>query len=416
MQCHHFDAGRCRSCTLIRVPHERQISDAEARYRELLAPFAAAGADVWGAPVTSADSRFRATAKMVVTGTAAEPVLGILPEPGTGPGGSGEGPGSDLVDCPLYLPGVEELLEGVRALIRRAQVPPYSVARRRGELKNVLVTTSPAGEHMLRLVLRTGAPLPRIREHLPALLAAQPSLRVVTANLHPEHKAVLTGPEEIHLAGEHALLMRMDGLGPGAEVDLRVRPGSFVQTNTAVAAALYAQVGRWIAQLRPARVWDLYCGVGGFALHCARALEGAAADGRVEIAGVKIPDVEITGVEISREAIASAQETAADSPLTGSRLAFHAADATAWAIEQAERTGPPEAIIVNPPRRGIGERLAAFLEGSGVPHLIYSSCNPATLAADLAAMPSYRITAARLVDMFPHTGHDEMLVRLERAL
>ncbi|WP_316249118.1 hypothetical protein [Brachybacterium sp. Z12] len=72
-------------------------------------------------------------------------------------------------------------------------------------------------------------------------------------------------------------------------------------------------------------------------------------------------------------------------------------------------------MIVNPPRRGLGPRLAAWLEGSGVRDVLYSSCNPTTLAADLEAMPSLRITAGRFVDMFPHTEHAEVIVRLRRT-
>jgi 23S rRNA (uracil747-C5)-methyltransferase len=394
VQCHHFDAGTCRSCTLIPVPHDEQIARAQARYQELLGPFAVDPADpaaIWLPPVRSADSGFRATAKMVATGTAAAPVLGLLAAPGASPGG----PGVDLVDCPLYPEGVEQLLEDVRALVRRAQVPPYDVARRRGELKNVLVTVSPDGEFMLRLVLRSERALPRIREHLPRLREAQPLLRVVSANIHPEHKAVLDGPTEIHLAGDPALRMRM----AGREITLQVRPRSFVQTNSSVAAQLYAQVGDWIDAIAPESVWDLYCGVGGFALHCAQDAADPAAR-------------EVTGVEISSEAIESARAAAAEAQLAAT---FHADDATAWAIREAEAVGPPQAVIVNPPRRGIGERLAGFLERSGVRDVVYSSCNPRTLAEDLAAMPSYRIADARLVDMFPHTAHDEVLVRLRRA-
>ena len=66
------------------------------------------------------------------------------------------------------------------------------------------------------------------------------------------------------------------------------------------------------------------------------------------------------------------------------------------------------------PRRGIGA-LAAWLEDSGVADVIYSSCNPVTLARDLKQMPSYRVEAARMLDMFPHTAHAEVVVRLRRV-
>ncbi|HNO39267.1 MAG TPA: 23S rRNA (uracil(747)-C(5))-methyltransferase, partial [Marmoricola sp.] len=65
----------------------------------------------------------------------------------------------------------------------------------------------------------------------------------------------------------------------------------------------------------------------------------------------------------------------------------------------------------NPPRRGIGE-LAQTLEGSGVERILYSSCNPRSLAADLARLASYEVERARLFDMFPQTEHAEVLVSL----
>ncbi|MGP9694250.1 methyltransferase domain-containing protein [Brachybacterium sp. AOP25-B2-12] len=388
------------------MPHAQQIAGAQAELDRLLSPFVApdpADRTVWDAPVRSTDAAFRNKAKMVVTGTANAPILGIQ---GQGGGDHRSGPDpllgtADLSDCPLYPPGVEAILTQVRALIRRAQVPPYDVARRRGEIKNVLVTVAPDGTAMLRLVLRGDRALERIREHLPTLLAACPEVRVVTANLHPDHAATLEGDTEIHLAGAEAIDLPM---GP---VTLRARPRSFLQTNTEVAGHLYAQVGAWIdaietergARDTPLRVWDLYCGVGGFALTAARPV--GAADPR-----------EVTGVEISEQAIVSARESAGRADLDAR---FHAADATAWAIEQARRTGPPDVVVVNPPRRGIGPELAAWIEASGVLDVVYSSCNPRTLATDLAAMPSLRIVRGRLVDMFPHTRHDEVVVRLRRT-
>ncbi|MGO1612416.1 MAG: 23S rRNA (uracil(747)-C(5))-methyltransferase, partial [Brevibacterium aurantiacum] len=74
----------------------------------------------------------------------------------------------------------------------------------------------------------------------------------------------------------------------------------------------------------------------------------------------------------------------------------------------------PECVIVNPPRRGIGARLSAALEESGIDHIVYSSCNPLTLAKDLDRMPSYTVERARVFDMFPHTKHLEVAVVLQR--
>ncbi|MDO5661727.1 MAG: methyltransferase domain-containing protein [Brachybacterium sp.] len=426
MRCHHFDAGTCRSCTLLDVPRHQQIEDAGRAVETLLHPFLRPGVDpdaVWGAPIISREAGFRTRAKMVVSGTAAAPVLGLAP----GAGGPAADPhaGVDLTDCPLHQDGIQGVLEGVRALIRRAQVPPYDVARRRGELKNVLVTASPDGEHLVRLVLRSDRALDRIREHLPALLEDLPSIRIVSANLHPEHKAVLEGEVEIPLVGPEALPIRLQDL------TLFARPQSFTQTNTEVAAALYQQVGAWVSELATARgtadplvIWDLYCGIGGFALHCVG------------------PGRRVVGVEISAPAIASACASRDLLRVQHPDLAaeFHVADATDWATTRLTEPRHPEAgpsdaahphaehpdagpapadnpdvVIVNPPRRGIGQRLAGLLEEHGPHDVLYSSCNPATLGADLGAMPAYRIIRAHLVDMFPHTRHDEVLVHLRRT-
>src|SRR5699024_8582949 len=343
----HFDSGACRSCTLLDLPRPRQLAEGRERVEHLVAPFLALGTQ-WGPPIVGPEAGFRARGKMAVGGTAQEPVL-TLP---------GQSAGTDLCDCPLYPPGVEAVLDGAKALIRRAQVPPYDVARRRGEIKNVLVTASPDGQHLLRLVLRSEKALGRIREHLPALLEAHPSVVAVTANLHPDHTTAVEGAQEIHLAGSSSIAIRT------GDVTLFSRPQSFLQTTTEVAGA--------------------------------------------------VPHARLTGVEVSAQAIEGAREAATAAGIDNAD--FLTGDATAWAAAEADGPeGPPDAVVVNPPRRGLGGELAGWLERCGVRDVIYSSCNPTTLAADLAAMPSLRVVAGRYVDMFPHTAHAEVIVRLRRG-
>ncbi|MFH5821197.1 23S rRNA (uracil(747)-C(5))-methyltransferase RlmC [Georgenia sp. AZ-5] len=374
MQCSYFDADRCRSCTLLGRSYADQLAGKEEHCRTLLADFPALE---WLPPVASRESGFRNKAKMAVAGTAEDPQLGIL---------DGGGRGVDLRECGLYPASLHATFPVLAEFVGRARLTPYDVPRRRGQLKNLLVTESPDGELMVRFVLRTDESVVRIRKHLPWLRQALPKLAVASANILPEHKAVLEGEREIVLTDQQTLRMGVDG------VDLHLRPQSFFQTNTDVAAALYRQARAWVDELAPASLWDLYCGVGGFALHCA--------DG----------DRNVTGIEVSREAIASAELTRAQAGL--GRVRFEAGDATAFALaaEQA-----PELVIVNPPRRGIGPDLAGWLESSSVRSVIYSSCNAVSLARDLAAMPSLRPRRARVLDMFPQTAHYEALVLLERA-
>ncbi|MEF3120642.1 23S rRNA (uracil(747)-C(5))-methyltransferase RlmC [Kocuria flava] len=374
MQCDYHDAGACRSCTLMGRPHDEQLAGKQEHCRGLLGE--RPGLE-WLPPVAGPESGFRNKAKMVVGGTADGPTLGILDE---------QGRGVDLRRCGIAAPGLTAALPALAAFVTRASLVPYEVPARRGELKHLILTESPAGELMLRFVLRSTESVVRIRKHLPALREQLPRLAVVSVNLQPEHKAVLEGPEEIVLTERQTLPMAL------GDVVLHLRPRSFFQTNTAVAAALYRQAREWVDELDPATVWDLYCGVGGFALH-------VAAPGRT-----------VTGIETSAEAVASARLSAREAGLTG--VDFAAGDATAFALAAREAPG---LVVVNPPRRGIGPRLAGWLESSGAAHVVYSSCNAVTLARDLAAMPSLVPRRARVLDMFPQTRHYEVMVLLERA-
>ncbi|WP_372595096.1 23S rRNA (uracil(747)-C(5))-methyltransferase RlmC [Actinotalea sp.] len=373
MQCDHYDANRCRSCTLLDRPYSVQVAEKQRRAQDLLG---GPDAIAWLPPLLGPEQGFRNKAKMVVTGTVERPVLGIL-----GPHGAGV----DLRDCGLHTAGLRAALPTLAEFVTRAGLVPYDVARRAGELKYLLATESPDGELMVRLVLRSTEALARIRKHLPWLLAALPAARVVSLNLQPEHKAVLEGEQEIVLTEAEVLPMRLNDLV------LHLRPQGFFQTNTVVASALYRQVRDWVDELAPASVWDLYCGVGGFALHC-------AAPGRA-----------VLGIETSAQAVAGARLSASGAGLE--EVEFAVGDAESFALAAAHG---PDVVIVNPPRRGIGAGLAGWLEASTTRAVVYSSCNVTSLSADLAAMPSWRVRRAQVLDMFPQTTHDEVLTLLTR--
>ena len=171
MDCHHYDAGRCRSCTWLEVPYADQLARSDRDVRALL------GEDLdWRPPYAGPEQAFRNKAKMVVTGTAADPRLGILGQGTTG---------VDLRDCGLHEPAIQEALPVLAEFVGRAALVPYDLATRRGELKHLLVTTSPSAELMVRFVSRSQEPVTRIRKHLPWLLAELPGVTVVTVTCSP---------------------------------------------------------------------------------------------------------------------------------------------------------------------------------------------------------------------------------------
>ncbi|EPN9363213.1 23S rRNA (uracil(747)-C(5))-methyltransferase RlmC [Cronobacter muytjensii] len=374
MHCALYDAGRCRSCQWIEQPLDTQLA---AKMSDLRALLAELPVGEWCAPVSGPEQAFRNKAKMVVSGSVEKPLLGMLHRDGTP---------VDLTECPLYPASFYAVFAALKPFIARAGLTPYNVARKRGELKYLLLTESTlAGGLMLRFVLRSTTKLAQLRAALPALLAQLPQLKVVTANIQPVHMAIMEGEEEIWLTEQQALAENFNG------VPLWIRPQSFFQTNPTVASALYAAARDWVRALPVNHMWDLFCGVGGFGLHCAT------------------PAMTLTGIEIAPEAIASASASAQQLGLR--HVHFQALDSTDFATGQQ---AVPDLVLVNPPRRGIGEALCDYLSRMSPKYLIYSSCNAQTMAKDIKQLPGYRIARVQLFDMFPHTAHYEVLTLLVR--
>lgn len=374
MQCALYDAGRCRSCQWITQPVGDQLSTKTADLQNLLVDFSVGE---WCAPVSGAESAFRNKAKMVVSGSVEKPLLGMLHRDGTP---------EDLCDCPLYPTSFSPVFAVLKPFIARAGLTPYNVARKRGELKYILLTESQFdGGMMLRFVLRSDAKLAQLRTALPWLQEQLPQLKVITANIQPVHMAIMEGEMEIFLTEQQALAERFN------DVPLWIRPQSFFQTNPEVASRLYATARNWVRQLPVNHMWDLFCGVGGFGLHCAT------------------PQMKLTGIEIAPEAITCAKQSAQELGLQN--LHFQALDSTQFATAQEE---VPDLVLVNPPRRGIGKPLCDFLSRMAPRFIVYSSCNPQTMAKDIRELSEYHIERVQIFDMFPHTAHYEVLTLLSR--
>ncbi len=374
MHCALYQVGTCRSCQWLEKPYPQQLAEKQHHLQSLLAEHKVSQ---WLAPTTGEQSAFRNKAKMVVSGSVERPLLGMLHRDGTA---------VDLCACPLYPASFAAVFDVLKSFIPRAGLTPYNVARKRGELKYLLLTESThGGGLMLRFVLRSESKLAQLRAALPWLRQQLPLLKVISANIQPVHMAILEGEHEIPLTEQQALEERFN------QVPLYIRPQSFFQTNPGVASRLYATARDWVRALGIASMWDLFCGVGGFGLHCAQ------------------PQTRLTGIEISAEAIACARQSALVLGLQ--HVDFQALDSTRFATAEGE---VPELVLVNPPRRGIGKDLCDYLNRMAPGYILYSSCNAESMAKDIAMLPDYHIERVQLFDMFPHTAHYEVLTLLVR--
>ena len=378
LNCHYYDQAICRSCTQLSLDYPQQCQQKQASVEAILSQ--CSNEISWLPMVTSSIAGFRNKAKMVVSGHWQAPILGLLDR---------QFQAHDLVNCPLYPAELQATFEPIRSWIQELKLMPYDVIKRQGELKYVIVSID---EHtkalMCRFVLRSTQAIATIQQYLPALMETLPNLDVVSVNIQPLPAAIVEGEQEILLTEKKVLTHWLN------ELPLYCHPRSFFQTNSQVAAQLYAQAQAWIADRQPSQLWDLFCGVGGFALHAAQVTQG-----------------KVTGIEINADAIESAQRSAHHLGLSD-RLHFRALTADDFAHTATDAAA--DCIIVNPPRRGIGAQLCQFLNHSTATQLIYSSCNPESLAEDLKRLHQFKPIQARVFDMFPHTQHAEVLVLLVR--
>ncbi|WP_273844956.1 23S rRNA (uracil(747)-C(5))-methyltransferase RlmC [Providencia rettgeri] len=374
MHCEKYATGQCHSCQWLTLTPEQQIIEKQSQLQALLP---AIDTSLFQPPATGPQAAFRNKAKMVVSGSVEKPILGIVGR---------DGQGVDLTDCPLYPDAFSDVFSAIIPFIARAGLTPYNIERKRGELKYLLLTQSHhTGKFMLRFVLRSEKKIEQLKKALPWLQEQLPQLEVITANIQPVHMAILEGEDEIFLTEQRTLREEFN------QVPLFIRPQGFFQTNPIVAAKLYQTAREWVKALDIDSLWDLFCGVGGFGLHCAE------------------KDTRLTGIEISAPAIASAQQSADELELK--HVEFKALDSTRFATANQDI---PQLILVNPPRRGIGKELCDYLTHMQPEYILYSSCNAQTMAQDLQLLAGYQVCKVQLFDLFPHTAHFEVLTLLKR--
>ena len=197
--------------------------------------------------------------------------------------------------------------------------------------------------------------------------------------------------------GETELVWGESELGERlGELDLRISPEAFFQTNTEMAERLYAIAVSYAALEGWERVYDLYSGIGTIALTLA------------PHAG------EVWGIELVEQAVADAIAGAERNEITNAK--FFAGDTRLALPELLERVVRPDVVVVDPPRAGLSAKVVRRIIEASPKRIVYISCNPTTLApnADELTQAGWTLKKVRPVDMFPQTHHIECVALLER--
>ena len=289
--------------------------------------------------------------------------------------------------CLIQKPEADALAQAVRDYIARFQVEPYNEATGRGLLRHLYVRTSCRGESLACLLVN-GSRLPHEQELVDMLRAAAPKTCGVVLGENTRRGNAILGDRYRTLWGRDYLTDTLCGL------ELRLSVPSFYQVNHDQAQRLYEKALEYAGLTGRELAVDLYCGAGTITQVLARRAR------------------HVIGGEIVPEAIRDAEDSARRNGVEN--VEFLCGDASRLAAELRQRGLRPDVICVDPPRKGLAPDVVEAAASMTPGRIVYVSCDPATLARDVArfAPLGYCPVRACAVDLFPGTAHVETVVLL----
>jgi len=283
---------------------------------------------------------------------------------------------ADMASCEVLTPDVSALIQPLRDLIgllsNADRIPQVEVA---------------VGEHLTVLVFRLLEPWNEDDAAKVRAFADQHHVQVWEQSKGPDTVRPFwpeIAPELSYSLPEFGLVMPFS-------------PTEFTQVNTAINRALVSRAMRLLQPRAGERIADLFCGLGNFTLPIARS--GA----------------EVIGIEGSFELVARARENALRNQIANATFAVD--NLFEITPEKFTALGHFDKLLIDPPRSGAIELVKSLPDGGAPQRIVYVSCDPATLARDaevLCHVKGYRLGAAGVANMFPHTAHVESIALFER--
>lgn len=292
----------------------------------------------------------------------------------------------DAQGCLIQHPASLTCARVLREWMRDHTIPAFD--GKKGCVRG-LVTRVNDRDELMAVVVTNGHTLPHVPELTARLQAELPALRsLYQLESAPRPTHALDGLARC-LWGDRTL---EDGL-LGLRFDLA--PQAFFQVNRTQAERLYEQALSAAALTGGETVLDAYCGAGTISLCMARRAK------------------KVIGVEIVPQAVINARDNARKNGLKNAE--FIEGDAPR-VIEQLVKSGTrPQVICVDPPRKGVDDRLIAAIQKAAPERVVYVSCNPATLARDLKKLRGgYALSCVQPVDLFCWSGHVETVALMDK--
>ncbi len=279
----------------------------------------------------------------------------------------------------------KEIIQVVKTFIEKYNVSVYDENEHKGLIRHLVTKTAFYKEGIMVCLVINGDRLPHDDKLIVALRDIE-GISSIVLNHNKDNTNVILGDTITVLYGEDYII---DLIG---DLKFKISPLSFFQVNPLQTKVLYDKVLEYAELKGEETVWDAYCGIGTISLFLAQKAK------------------KIYGVEVVPEAIGNARENAALNAVSNAEFfEGHAEEVIPRLYKQGVKA---DMIVVDPPRKGCDQKLLETIISMAPSKMIYVSCDPATLARDLAFLTSqgYAVEKVQPVDMFPHTTHVETVV------
>ena len=292
-------------------------------------------------------------------------------------------------NCHIQRSANNELANTVREVAEKLHIPVYNEDTHKGILRHIVGRVG-RGNELMAVIVTATKQLPRAKDFVRLLRERLPHLVSVHQNIQTYRNNVIMGRDTELLWGRPTIL---DTLG---RLNFHISPRSFFQVNTRQAERLYEQALTYADLHGTETVIDAYCGTGTITLFLAQKAR------------------KVYGIEIVQPAILDARKNARDNHVKNAE--FIVGDATAVMPALYKQGIRPDVVVVDPPRAGCTETVLRTFANMKPQRIVYVSCNPATLARDLAILKDlgYITQEVQPVDLFPQTSHVENVALLMR--
>lgn len=292
--------------------------------------------------------------------------------------------------CFLNNEKADEIIVGIRELLRSFKIQPYDLGTGRGFLRHVLIRTGHKSGEILVTLVGSNRMFPKKRDFVSALLKKFPEITTVTFSVNTNPDMLLLGDKNEILYGKGFIVDELCGK------KFRISPQSFYQVNPVQTEKMYGYAISSADLKKTDNILDAYSGIGTIGI----------------IASDHVNSVQ--GIEYNAAAVRDAVKNCAENGIT-KEIAFNKGDAGEFLRERAKNGTFFDVVFMDPARAGADRKFLNALTKIKPKKIVYISCSSAALSRDLKSLTKdYKIKEIQPFDMFPHTKHTECVAVMER--